>query len=345
MNNGEPVTEAAHAVSETRAASRLALKVDVDTFRGTREGVPALLRLFDRYHVRATFLFSLGPDQTGRALRRVFRRGFLSKVRRTSVVSHYGLKTLMYGVLLPGPHIGRRCQAILQEVEAAGHETGIHCHNHVYWQDHAAKQGEAWTRREMETAKALYEALLKRPVAVHGAAGWQINAHLLGIQQAWGLRYASDTRGHHPFFPVMAPGIAGVEAPGDPHRDTGGAVPPVVSSCLQLPTTLATLDELLGADGVDVDTVHLPVLAQSRVYRPHGHVYTLHAELEGMKLLPTMTRLLRTWQAEGVRVGSLANLYDDLAGVTWPQHRVVWGKVPGRSGLVAMQGEPYVPAP
>ena len=44
---------------------------------------------------------------TGRALRRVFRPGFLSKVKRTSVISHYGIKTLMYGTLLPGPHIGR----------------------------------------------------------------------------------------------------------------------------------------------------------------------------------------------------------------------------------------------
>jgi hypothetical protein len=73
------------------------LKVDVDTLRGTQEGVPALMRLFEKHAVRATFLFSLGPDHTGRALKRVFRPGFLAKVRRTSVTSHYGMKTLLYG--------------------------------------------------------------------------------------------------------------------------------------------------------------------------------------------------------------------------------------------------------
>ena len=78
------------------------LKVDVDTLRGTQEGVPALLRLFDRHAVRGTFLFSLGPDHTGRALKRVFRPGFLAKVSRTSVTSHYGIRTLLYGTLLPG---------------------------------------------------------------------------------------------------------------------------------------------------------------------------------------------------------------------------------------------------
>jgi len=83
--------------------TRLALKIDVDTLRGTREGVPRLLECLARHDVRATFLFSLGPDHTGRALRRVFRRGFVGKVRRTSVVRHYGVRTLLYGTALPGP--------------------------------------------------------------------------------------------------------------------------------------------------------------------------------------------------------------------------------------------------
>ena len=61
----------------------IALKVDVDTLRGTREGVPRLLSVFAEANAQATFLFSLGPDHTGWALRRVFRRGFLSKVQRT----------------------------------------------------------------------------------------------------------------------------------------------------------------------------------------------------------------------------------------------------------------------
>ena len=82
---------------------RLALKVDVDTYRGTREGVPRLIRLLEAKRAGATFLFSLGPDHTGWAVRRVFRRGFVGKVARTSVLEHYGLKTLLYGTLLPGP--------------------------------------------------------------------------------------------------------------------------------------------------------------------------------------------------------------------------------------------------
>ena len=117
---------------------QLALKIDVDTYRGTREGVPRLVDALQRHQAQATFFFSLGPDHTGRAIKRVFRPGFLSKVSRTSVVEHYGIKTLLYGTLLPGPDIGRKCADILRSVRDAGFEVGIHCYDHIRWQDHVA---------------------------------------------------------------------------------------------------------------------------------------------------------------------------------------------------------------
>ena len=44
--------------------AKIALKVDVDTLRGTKEGVPNLARTLARFGLKATFLFSLGPDHT-----------------------------------------------------------------------------------------------------------------------------------------------------------------------------------------------------------------------------------------------------------------------------------------
>jgi len=150
--------------------ARIALKVDVDTLRGTREGVPKLLSMLAAAQAQATFLFSLGPDHTGWALRRVFRPGFLTKVSRTSVVSNYGLRTLMYGVLLPGPDIGRKGAAEMRAARAAGHECGIHTWDHVYWQDNVRERDAAWTRRQMQQAFARYREIFTLACGRYGTS-------------------------------------------------------------------------------------------------------------------------------------------------------------------------------
>src|ERR1700686_4899548 len=126
-------------------ARLLALKIDVDTLRGTREGVPALVELLRRHKAGATFLFSVGPDHTGRAIKRVFRPGFVKKVQRTSVVKHYGVKTLLYGTVLPGPDIGRRAGDVMRAVRDQGFEVGIHTWDHIRWQDGIGAADAAWT--------------------------------------------------------------------------------------------------------------------------------------------------------------------------------------------------------
>ncbi len=296
---------------------KIALKVDVDTLRGTLEGVPALLDLYQRYGVKATFLFSLGPDHTGRALRRIFRPGFFSKVQRTSVLSHYGLKTLLYGTLLPGPHIGRRGHDIMRQTEQAGHEVGVHCHDHVRWQDFVADRDAEWTRKEMQAAIDSFEDVFGHRPLVHGAAGWQLNKHALQLEQQLGFRYASDCRGFAPFIPQM-------------DSET--------FQCPQIPTTLPTLDELLGCYGITEANVHEAVFAASRKPAPEGHVYTLHAELEGMKLLPVMEKLLQLWQKAGDHIGTLADYVADLDTATLPCHELVMSEIEGRSGVLAVQG-------
>src|SRR5262249_50293600 len=147
----------------------LALKVDVDTFRGTREGAPAIAKLLRQHDAGATFLWSLGRDHTGRAIRRAFRPGFVRKVQRTSVVRHYGLRTLLYGTLLPGPDIGRRGRNAMRAVRDEGFEVGIHTWNHVRWQDGVASADAHWTQAEMLRACSRFADVFKTDPKTHGA--------------------------------------------------------------------------------------------------------------------------------------------------------------------------------
>ena len=181
----------------------IALKINVSTYRGTRDGVPALVELLQQHGAGATFLFSLGPDHTGRAVRRLFRPGFLRRIRRTAAISRYGFPTLVYGTLLPGPDIGRRCADVMRGVREAGFETGILAWDPTRWHDHVAGADEAWTRAEMERARERYREIFGEDARVHGAAGWQMNRHAYRLTQSLGFDYCSDTRGTSPFVPAV----------------------------------------------------------------------------------------------------------------------------------------------
>jgi peptidoglycan/xylan/chitin deacetylase (PgdA/CDA1 family) len=295
----------------------VALKVDVDTLRGTIEGVPRLAALFKRLGLGATFYFSVGPDHTGRALRRALRPGFLAKVRRTSVTSHYGIRTLLYGTLLPGPDIGKRAGGVMRSVRDAGFEVGVHCYDHVRWQDGVATADPAWTRREFERAIAAFTAVFGEPPQSHAAAGWQINAQVLALEAEFGLRYASDTRGARPFRPLMGT---------------------VRGDCVQIPTTLPTFDELIGVDGHDAQTAAEEVLRITRVSPCSAHVFTLHAELEGLQLLPQLEWLLSSWISDGCCPVPMRTLAELTQSESVPYHLVELGEVSGRSGVLAVQG-------
>jgi len=302
---------------------RIALKVDVATLRGTELGVPRLAELLCRFAAGATFLFSLGPDHTGRAIKRVFRPGFLQYVGRTSVLKNYGLKTLLYGTMLPGPDIGKRCADTLRRVRDSGFETGIHTWDHVKWQDGVSNADAKWTMHEMHRAVERFEAIFGAPPRVHGAAGWQMNAHSYRLTQRLGFDYCSDTRGICPYIPIVDAEIV---------------------ACPQIPTTLPTFDELIGLDGNDASNVAAKIVriaAEKSV--PAGHVFTLHAELEGMQLLSAFEQLLSAWHHAGIELVSLGAFLAATGTDRLPRHRTAIGTVNGRSGSVAQQGPEFLP--
>jgi undecaprenyl phosphate-alpha-L-ara4FN deformylase len=295
---------------------RLALKVDVDTDRGTREGVPNLVEDCQRAGAPACFLFSLGPDQTGRAITRVLRPGFFSKVSRTSVVSIYGVRTLLNGTLLPAPHIGRRNAAAMRTVRAAGFETGIHAYNHYRWQDYVQTMSLEAVRAEFIAARAEYLRIFGEEARTAGAAGWQSNGKSRQVYDEAGLLYASDTRGGAPFFP---------------------RVEGKVFQTLEIPSTLPTFDELMGRPEYPDAKIVPHLMSLLEPDRPN--IFTLHAEIEGMGRRELFQALLAACQAAGVEFIRLDDYARELLANRGaiPVRDQVLGTVDGRSGVVAMQ--------
>jgi len=292
----------------------VAFKVDVDTFVGTRDGVPRLLEILDSFGIKATFYFSMGPDNSGKAIRRIFtRKGFLRKMLRTRAPSMYGLKTLLYGTLLPPPHIAESLPDILQKTASVGHEVGIHCWDHVRWHDYLPNMSRDAVRADLEKAGSLYLELMGRRAETTAAPGWTVSALSLELQDAMGLRYCSDSRGYSPYYPVF-----------------GGRK----FSTLQIPTTLPTMDELLGAEGISADTINDYYLSQ---IKPGLNVHTIHAELEGMSQSPVFVELLHGLRKKGARFITLSQAAEESILHDPHECKLCMGELPGRAGLVAIQ--------
>lgn len=297
------------------STATVALKVDVDTYAGTRDGVPELLAILESFGIKATFYFSMGPDNTGKAVRRLFtRKGFLKKILRTKVLTAYGLKTLFYGTLLPPPLIAASLPGILLETEKKGHEVGIHCWDHVKWHDLLPWFPKPVTAMELGKAGRQFEDVFGRRARTTAAPGWTVSEDSLEVQDAMVLSYSSDSRGRFPFYPVME---------GRTFKT------------LQIPTTWPTIDEILGENGIAEDTINDHYLS---LLQPGLNVHTLQAEMEGGIFSGVFSELLKKLVATDVRFITLAEAAVEY-GADAPACTIETGELPGRPGNVAIQGK------
>lgn len=297
---------------------RLALKIDVDTLVGFQEGVPALLEVLRKWDVPASFFVAMGPDNSGRAIRRIFtRKGFLKKMLRTGAPRLYGFKTMLYGTILPAPMIAAADPQLFRSIAAAGHELGLHGYDHVHWHDHLVTMSPSATQAELRRAQGIFQEIMGHPARAFAAPGWQCSPAARAALAAEGFVYASNTRGCFPFFP----------------RYDGE-----VSTVLEIPTTLPTLDEYLGLDGRTPTDFFAAVLEEPDTSRVQ--VLTIHAEVEGRPYLVDFSRFIEQAQSRQISFLRLGDYAAELLRQprTVPLAPVVRGTLPGRAGEVSCQG-------
>ncbi len=291
------------------------LRIDVCTYEGLWAGVPNLLRLLDRYRLRASFFVALGPDRSGRAILQLLRPGFLAKMRRTRAARVYGWRTILSGTLLPARRMSDLGD-VVRSIAASGHEVAAHGYDHRGWQDSVHRMSDWAVRRELTRALEVYQQVLGRQPRGFGAPGWQCTPMSLRLLDELGFMYGSDTRGRGPFYP----------------RVEGSRL-----RTPQLPTTLPTLDEMLGLDGMDGEGFVASVCG--KIERGAWSVLTFHAEMEGKIHHWIADRILSRLTAQGIAFAPLAELGDRIrAGAEGPipEADVLPQPIRGRAGTVAV---------
>jgi len=291
---------------------RIGLRVDVDTFRGTKVGVPSLLRVLRAHGIKATFFFSVGPDNMGRHLWRMARPRFLGKMLRTKATRLYGWDILLRGTLWPGPLIGAKLGDVIRAAADAGHEIGLHAWDHHAWQTRLDRMTGEDISKELARGVEMLGGILGRPPTCSAAPAWKCNEHVLLAKERFAFIYNSDCRGASIFRPVVNGSVLGQP---------------------QIPADCPTYDEVVGRDGVGVETFNEYLLSQ---LKSEGlNVLTIHAEVEGIALASMFEEFVSLASSRGAEIGPLGNLLPDVGSI--PPGRMLPQEIPGREGWVACQ--------
>lgn len=295
--------------------TRVGLRIDVDTYRGTRLGVPALCQTLARHDLRATFFFSVGPDNMGRHLWRLLRPAFLWKMLRTSAPSLYGWDILFRGTLGPGPIIGRKLPEVIRACAEAGHEIGLHAWDHHAWQGRVAKMSGAEVRTVLDQGMKLMTEILGRPPTCSAAPAWRCTDQVLLEKLAFPFVYNSDCRGHAIFRPF----VAGRELPQP-----------------QIPATLPTYDEVIGRRRVSRADFNGWLLRQ--IQPDQLNVLTIHAESEGIHCRDLFDEFVVQARNQGISFSPLGELLPSDP-VRLPTASLATGEIEGREGWISLQSE------
>jgi undecaprenyl phosphate-alpha-L-ara4FN deformylase len=204
----------------------------------------------------------------------------------------------------------------MRDLAQAGFETGVHGYDHVRWQDHLDELGEAGTSAEIDDSFEVYRAVFGVDSRSFAAPGWRTSRDGLAPLTRKGIVYHSDTRGRAPYRCAI-----------------GG----LVMNIPEIPTTLPTLDELLGTREVPDSA------AAVRYYAEHLdgsalNVHTVHAETEGMAELATFAAIIDAWRERGVQFLQLGEVAQRLTAQELPICEVIRKTLPGRAGWISAQG-------
>ena len=293
---------------------RVGLRIDVDTYRGTREGVPNLLKRLEKHRVNGTFFFSVGPDNMGRHLWRLFRPDFFRKMWRTKAPSLYGWDILRRGTLWRGPLIGKELGHVLKAAAHGGHELGLHAWDHYRWQRHIDRMtGEVIHRELIQGCEMISESSGMAPVS-SAAPGWRSTNEALLEKAKLPFHYNSDCRGTSIFYPVV----------------NGQTL-----SQPQIPTTLPTYDEVLGRGGITRENYNQYLTS---LMTPESlNVLTIHAEAEGGPCLDLFSEFLHQVRTRGGHFVPLGELL--LPTMPMGRGMIVRQKLEGREGWLSAQQE------
>ncbi|MBN2570450.1 MAG: polysaccharide deacetylase family protein [Deltaproteobacteria bacterium] len=282
----------------------LGLKIDIDTYLGMKRGVPRLLSIMADFDVKGTFYLSMGPDSSGIAIFQLIKNPrFLKKMFRTKASRLYGMRTALYGTLLPSPMIALSFPGLVQQIISEGHEVELHAWDHRRWQDELHTRSCEWIEGWFQKGVNAYKKIVNKEPLSFGAPGWIIDDRVLKVLERFNFAYLSCTRAMEPFI----------------HENSG---------LMEIPSDLPCLEEIGVDQGV---TTIFQILKDGGM-----HVLPIHAEVEGGIWSRHFIELLEKIKNTDYRILPLSEIKELLKCKTLPVRKYRMRLLPGRAAPCAV---------
>ena len=165
------------------------LRVDLESGKGIREGVPKILNLLKKYDVKASFYVTMGGESN---LFELFR--YRKKLPGKRKISVFSKKEILRMVFLPKDFVMEN-REILRRILSEGHELGIHGWKHREWTRGLEKLN---VRKVVRKAIGKYIKLFGRTPQSFCAPAFRMNRRAVKILASEGIKVISDFPGKSP---------------------------------------------------------------------------------------------------------------------------------------------------
>ena len=167
------------------------LRVDLESDKGIKEGVPKLLELLKKHKIKASFYISMGGESNFLEILKYRNKLKTSGERKIKV---WKLKDKLRMIFFPKDFV-KENKEILRKIINEGHELGLHGWKHREWTRGFEKINiENTINKSIKKYKKVFN---KNPISF-ASPGFNVNNNVLKILEQNNIKFISDFPGEKP---------------------------------------------------------------------------------------------------------------------------------------------------
>lgn len=166
------------------------LRIDLESQKGIKEGLPKILNLLSKYNMKASFYLTMGGESNLFQLLK-----YKKKIPEKRKLKIFSKKEILRMAFLPKDFV-KENEIILKRILEKGHELGIHGWKHRAWTRALEKID---VEKQIDLSIKKYWMIFGRKPDSFCSPAFRINRKVIDILNKTGFKIISDLEGEKPF--------------------------------------------------------------------------------------------------------------------------------------------------